>query len=86
MDNGQGQTAKNEWASVNNCPPGYLTQDSNGDAVCLMRGVVTVTINGSSQSRIWWSDSDSIPAVQEDAFPITPAPSILSPAARKFEQ
>lgn len=80
MGNSQNHNAQHEWASVKNCPPGYLAQDFNGDYYCLMRGVVTVTVNGVVQSRTWWSDTDVPQTEGEGALSPSQPASLPAPA------
>lgn len=74
--------AKHEWATAENCPPGYLAKDAHENVYCLMRGVITVQANGVNQSRTWWSNSDVVPEEGAESAPSAGAAQDLSKALR----
>lgn len=62
--NGGGQTSgnstRNDPTSARNCPPGYLTYHDWHSPTCQFNGVITVTLDGTPTSRVWWNEQGSI--------------------------
>jgi len=49
-----------EWASGENCPPGYQYYAGNDgqELRCRMAGAVTVVMDGAPFAKVWWSTDD----------------------------
>ncbi|WP_139143925.1 hypothetical protein [Janthinobacterium sp. HH102] len=64
-------SARNQYANGENCPPQYRYYFSNGDSeqlLCPYAGVITVKINDEPYVRVWWNNSGSVTeALSENA-------------------
>jgi hypothetical protein len=59
--------AVNKSASKRFCHPDYLVPaEDRRDAYCLMKGAITVTVNGAKTQRIWWNNSGE--SITESSF------------------
>jgi hypothetical protein len=79
----KGNSASNEWASGENCPQGYqyFGGADNKELLCHMSGAVTVMVNGSPASKVWWS-SDQEPLVESNLPAPAPDKSIVTMEVR----
>lgn len=57
--------AENQSASGSFCHPDYLVKVGK-KKVCMMKGAVTVTVEGAKTNRIWWDDKGN--SVTESAL------------------
>jgi hypothetical protein len=49
--------AKNQSASQNFCPAGYLIPRKNKSPRCAFKGAVTVYVDGQKANRVWWDEN-----------------------------
>lgn len=56
-----GNSATNQMATANNCPPQYEYWSQDGSTVlCRFSGVVSINFAGKPFSRIWWGGNSSV--------------------------
>ena len=46
--------ASHQWANGVFCLPPYIVQNDDRPPTCSLAGAITVTINGSDFTRVWW--------------------------------
>lgn len=75
-------SASQEWANTDNCPPQYIAFDeseSGSKAYCTYSGAITIKQNGEPYMKVWWTPSGR--SVTENLSPNAP----VTEASQRFD-